>query len=170
MLELRELTILDVEKFAEVARKTFIAAYLEQETLSELEQFCGTHFSINKLSEDLQNVDYQHVGAFWSGEMVGYSKLNLSINPAGERDSDVLQVHRIYVLPEFWQQKIGRSLMDDATTRARNLAAKKIWLVVYNKNLRAQRFYEKLGFQQTGIFDFDFNGTMHRDFILEIDL
>jgi diamine N-acetyltransferase len=170
MLKLRELTILDVEKFAEVARETFIAAYLEQESLEELEQFCGTHFSIKKLSEDIQNVDYQHIGAFWSNELVGYSKLNLSINPAGDRDSDVLQVHRIYILPEFWQQKIGHALMDNATSRARKLSAKKIWLVVYNKNLRAQRFYEKLGFRQTGIFDFDFNGTRHRDFIFEIDL
>ena len=61
-------------------------------------------------------------------------------------------------------------MMSKSLEVAREIGASRIWLVVYNKNLRAQGFYKKWGFEQTGVFDFDFNGAIHKDYILELDL
>ena len=168
MVTLRPALVSEAENFAELARRAFIEAYFETETMEELVTFCVTHFSVEKVLSDLQNADYQHVVAFLDQKMVGYLKLNLSILPDGTRDGSSLQIHRIYVLRDFWAHKIGAALMTKSIETARQLGSARLWLVVYNKNLRAQDFYKKWGFEQTGTYDFDFNGTIHKDLLLEL--
>ena len=170
MVTLRPLTVSDAENFSKVAARSFIEAYQDLESMAELEAFCANHFSVEQLKNDLQDVDYQHVGAFLGDEMTGYLKLNLSVLPDGTRDASALQVHRIYVLRDFWTHKIGAAMMVKTMEIARELGASRIWLVVYNKNLRAQDFYKKWSFRQTGNYEFDFNGVIHLDYLLELDL
>ncbi len=170
MVTLRPITISEVDIFSKTAARSFIEAYRETETMDELTAFCEKHFSIEHLTSDLQSVDYQHVAAFLGDEMVGYLKLNLSVRPDGSRDLSALQIHRIYVLRDFWAHKIGAALMLKSMEIAVEIGAGLIWLVVYNKNQRAQDFYKKWGFEQTGVYDFDFNGVIHKDYIFELKL
>ncbi len=170
MVTLRPISLNDAEQFSGTASRAFIEAYFETETMAELESFCAKHFSMGQVTADLQNIDFQHVAAFWGEKMVGYLKVNLAVLPDGSRDSSAMQIHRIYVLREFWAHKIGAALLLKSMEMARHFGSSRIWLVVYNKNVRAQDFYKKWGFRQTGTYDFDFNGTVHQDHLLELEL
>ena len=58
----------------------------------------------------------------------------------------LLNIHDLAVLPEFRGVGIGRSLLDAAESRARQLGCCKLTLEVHEDNERARTLYEDVGF------------------------
>jgi GNAT superfamily N-acetyltransferase len=56
----------------------------------------------------------------------------------------------LYVLPEWWSRGVGRSLHDEVLARQRAAAWTRCHLWVLERNDRARRFYERLGWQENG--------------------
>jgi GNAT superfamily N-acetyltransferase len=56
----------------------------------------------------------------------------------------------LYVLPEWWSRGVGRALHDEVLERQRSAAAKRCHLWVLERNDRARRFYERLGWHENG--------------------
>lgn len=61
----------------------------------------------------------------------------------------VPEIHEIAVLPEFKGQHVGEKLMAEALNYLAEKGYSKVALWVGENNLRAQRFYERLGFVKT---------------------
>ena len=61
-----------------------------------------------------------------------------------------LELKRLYVLPGWQQGGWGATLMRAVEDEARARGAERLLLCVYTSNLRAQRFYEREGFADTG--------------------
>ena len=56
----------------------------------------------------------------------------------------------LYVLPEWWSRGIGRALHDEVLERQRAAGAERCNLWVLEENTRARRFYERLGWAESG--------------------
>ncbi|SKZ70786.1 acetyltransferase [Mycobacteroides abscessus subsp. abscessus] len=56
--------------------------------------------------------------------------------------------------------------MRAAIETARDRGSVLVWLGVNQENVRAQRFYTKMGFERAGVKTFDLNGSIEHDFIL----
>jgi ribosomal protein S18 acetylase RimI-like enzyme len=72
----------------------------------------------------------------------------ISFGPSRDNDGkEKAEIYAIYVLPEFWNQGIGRELLEAAerSVEARKFIAVTIW--VLEKNTLARRFYEARGFR-----------------------
>jgi GNAT superfamily N-acetyltransferase len=67
-----------------------------------------------------------------------------------ERDISEIDIWRIYLLPEYWGQNIGREFIDWGTKELKLRGYKKAALWVVEENARARRFYEKSGFTHDG--------------------
>ncbi|WP_442902913.1 MULTISPECIES: GNAT family N-acetyltransferase [Gordonia] len=86
----------------------------------------------------------------------------------GEEPSSELS--KMYVLPDHHSR--GRTdppaqlLMRAAIKTARDRGSVLVWLGVNQENVRAQRFYVKMGFERAGVKTFDLNGSIENDFIL----
>lgn len=67
-------------------------------------------------------------------------------------DADILEaeIWRIYLLPEYWDQSVGIQLMEWALKDMQIKGVEKVTLWVIEENVRARRFYEKLGFVHEG--------------------
>lgn len=61
-----------------------------------------------------------------------------------------LELKRLYVLPGWQQGGWGAKLMRAVETEARARGAERLLLCVYTSNVRAQRFYAREGFADTG--------------------
>jgi ribosomal protein S18 acetylase RimI-like enzyme len=59
------------------------------------------------------------------------------------------ELHRIYVDKDYQGQGTGRLLMDVALRHPRLLRAPQIFLVVWEHNLKARKFYGRYGFDVT---------------------
>jgi ribosomal protein S18 acetylase RimI-like enzyme len=75
-----------------------------------------------------------------------------------------LELKRIYVLKEFHGMGIAQKLMDFFLTFAQEKRYEVVWLGVWEHNLRAQKFYQKYGFVNTGYtHDFPIGNTPQTD-------
>ena len=109
-----------------------------------------------------------------NGPVVGYSL----VHHTEPSDADVAAVitarpvselSKMYVLPDHHSQgrddppahRLMRAAIAAATARGSVL----IWLGVNQENVRAQRFYAKMGFSRAGTKTFSLNGSVEHDFI-----
>jgi len=95
------------------------------------------------------------------GRIAGTMILNQKRDPAYGQVTwavtpPVLVVHTLAVHPDFLGQGIGRTLMEFAIDCAKQQGLPAIHLDTYEKNIPAQRLYERLGFQFRGKVDLGF--------------
>jgi RimJ/RimL family protein N-acetyltransferase len=67
-----------------------------------------------------------------------------------ERDNSEIDIWRIYLLPEYWGQNLGMEFIDWGIKELKRKRYKKVALWVVEENVRARKFYEKIGFIHEG--------------------
>jgi diamine N-acetyltransferase len=78
---------------------------------------------------------------------VGYA---LAVSDEGTKSFSSFELKRLYVFYRFHGRGLGKRLMEDALSFARNVQSEKIWLQVHEANHPAIEFYKRFGFVQTG--------------------
>ena len=101
---------------------------------------------------------------------VGYALLTDPDLPAGMAHPNDLELKRIYLFSRFHGSGAGKGLMDLAIAAAREQQAKRLLLGVHPENHRAQAFYRKSGFLQTGTREFQVGTLVFRDPVFALDL
>jgi GNAT superfamily N-acetyltransferase len=72
----------------------------------------------------------------------------ISFGPSRDKDgNETAEIYALYVLPKFWNQGIGRELLEEAERKLEdnNFIAVTLW--VLEKNALGRRFYEARGFR-----------------------
>jgi ribosomal protein S18 acetylase RimI-like enzyme len=140
---------------------------------SDVTAFVDLHLTAQRFEEYVADPDRAVLVAEEGGEMVGYAML-----VHGEPyDADVRAVvhHRpttelskIYVLPSAQGSGVARGLLDAALEVAREIGAAGMWLGTNQANHRAQRFYEKTGFERIGTRRFHVGDRWEDDYVFEL--
>ncbi|MGV9713357.1 aldose epimerase family protein [Gordonia sp. NPDC003424] len=115
------------------------------------------------------------------GPIVGYVLLHhrAPTDPdvaAAVTDRPVTEVSKVYVLSDLHAHRRtdgrspSRALMSAALARAAALGSRVAWLGVNQENVRAQRFYQKMGFTRAGVKTFDLGGRIEHDYVMTADL
>lgn len=81
-------------------------------------------------------------------QVVGF--LSYYINPT---HSDVIELSKLYLSPYLYRQGVGTQLMNAFNQVVKAEAIKRISLYVLDSNQSAMKFYQKLGFVETGEFE-----------------
>jgi ribosomal protein S18 acetylase RimI-like enzyme len=135
------------------------------------------HFIANSLSEGsfagyLAEPDHILMIAEVDGVPAGYTML-VTGDP---HDPDVaaaittrptIELSKVYVMPEQHGTGVAAALMDASMAAARDAGAVSMWLGVNNKNVRANRFYEKSGFAIVGHKKFRLGHVDEDDYVRE---
>ena len=139
----------DVRGIAEVHVRSWQAAYRGQIPDSYLE---GLSVEKRELmwTEILKDQTRGVLVAEDEARIVGFS----SFGPVWDKEENRLltgEIYSIYVLEEFWNLGIGRTLMEDSLTALERdgLGSVKVW--VLETNQIAIPFYEKFGFKTDGL-------------------
>ena len=67
---------------------------------------------------------------------------------------NAIEIQRIYVIEKMKGKKIGKALIEKCFEIAREKGYETLWLGVWDKNIAAQKFYEKIGMKNVGTTDF----------------
>ena len=150
---------------AHLSRETFKEAYSEFNTEEDMALFLSTRFAIEKLIDEFNNPDFEFYGAVDSnGILKGYLKLAI-LDKYGRR-GDCIELARIYILREAYGTRLGHQLMQKAHDRAAEFDASEIYLIVWQENEKAIRFYKKWGFEITGTQSFLLGTDLQDDFVM----
>jgi tRNA (guanine37-N1)-methyltransferase len=175
---IRHATHEDTARLAGLAAITFPLACPPHTTDAAKAAFIAEHLSESRFAEYVADADRVLLIAEESQEdghaptAVGYTMLVF-----GEpHDADVVAAVRIrpavelskcYVLPGHHGAGVASMLMSASLDAARSRGAVGVWLGVNEENAKAQRFYNKHGFEKVGTKHFKVGDKLEDDHVLE---
>ena len=145
-IRLRRLAPADIVGLQKLSRQTFTETFADSNTEEDMQQYLNESFSAAKLGAELNNDGSVFYGAESGGEMIGYLKVNFGGAQTELKDSEGMEIERIYVVRDFLGKKVGPMLFAKAVEMAIMKGLKYVWLGVWEENARAISFYKKNGF------------------------
>ena len=165
-ITIRRIVKNDVAVLSEIARQTFYDTFTGTCTEKDMQDFLNEYFNETTLLKEISDNNNLYFFAEANGAPVGYLQImeDYSGFPLMQQWK-ALELKRIYVLKEFHGGGIAQQLMQYIFDYANRNQFEVIWLGVWEFNLRAQKFYEKYGFINSGqTHDFPIGNTPQTDF------
>jgi len=139
----------DIDVLQQLSKKTFSDSFNETNSKQNMDDYLDKEFSLTKLKQQLENPQSEfHVVKMNKDQLLGYLKVNYGEAQTEHLPFAALEIERIYVDKEYQGQKIGELLINKAHQVAKSMSINHLWLGVWEHNLRAIKFYQKIGFEE----------------------
>ncbi|MEO6549737.1 MAG: GNAT family N-acetyltransferase [Ferruginibacter sp.] len=155
----------DAETLSGISKQTFFDTFTGTCSVEDMDMFLEAYFSLKQVIRELKNPLDLYYLAEIEGKAVGYLRLmeDYSNLPMMKKWKS-LELKRIYVSKEFLGKGVAQQLMDFTLQYAKDNNFQVVWLGVWEHNGRAQKFYEKYGFEHSGhTHDFPIGNTPQTD-------
>lgn len=150
---------------ADLGATTFYEAYKTLHKPEDISAYNANAYNFEVIKQNLKKPDVLYFVAYNMYKEVGYIKL-IKNAKAPNVAQGVMELEKIYVLPEFWGTGAGDALMNKAIDVTRECGFNKLYLGVWQKNERAIAFYKKFGFEVCGTRTFQLGKTLCDDFLM----
>lgn len=169
---IRHAVVEDAVILADLAYKTFWDAFAHhpKNAPDDLNHYMRQAFSIEQLTEELNDSKNSFLLAELDGELAGYSKLVFYNIVPGVTAEKPIELARLYSHQKFLGQGLGQTLMDACIVRARDAGCDVMWLGVWEYNPRAKAFYDKNGFREVGKHVFQLGSDPQTDLLMQREL
>ncbi len=151
---IRPATIDDLKLLAALGMTTCFEAYFELDPSKDLADYCLRSFNEQQLKNEFEDRNSTFLIAELNGRAVGYAKLREGKKIECMAGRNAIEVQRIYVLEKLKGRRIGERLINRCFEIAKERGFEAVWLGVWDKNVAAQKFYEKIGMTKAGWTDF----------------
>jgi diamine N-acetyltransferase len=165
-ISIRRAILADAASLSAISSQTFYDTFTGTCTDQDMQSFLEEYFNLKQVQAELSNENDFYYLAESEGKVIGYLRLmedysNLPLM----KEWRALELKRIYVSKEFHGKGVAQQLMDFAIRFANEGSYEVIWLGVWEHNVRAQKFYNKYGFVNSGhSHDFPIGSTPQTDF------
>ena len=128
------------------------------DTLSIRQQVLRPNWTIEQCHfEGDQDETTFHIGAFKDGVLIGIATMMRdSSAELAASATDQYRLRGMAVLPEYRDQGVGRSILDECIQGVRQRKGELFWC---NARIKAARFYTATGFSKTSETTFDIPGA-----------
>lgn len=164
----RDASVEDAAALDHVFRTVFCETFAHLYRAEDLAAFMA-QFTLEAWQRELSDPEYAFRFAEDDGEGVGYVKLGPMKLPVEEQRPAIL-LSQLYVRKEHHGTGIAHKLMDWAVAEARRRGKERLYLTVFIENRRARRFYERLGFEVVGKYDFMVGAQADEDLVMSLPL
>jgi hypothetical protein len=169
-LSIRKADRSDAKIICALGITTFYEAYFEQDEPSDLANYVLESFSQTQIKGELNDADSTFYIAEINGKAVGYAKLRENSRVDCLENENAVELHRIYILERAKGKGVGVELMNRCLETARAKGYEEIWLGVWEQNIPAIEFYERLGFAKVGQILFPYGETVGTNFVMKMRL
>ena len=122
------------------------------------------------MRKELENPKLTYLIVEVEGNAVGFAELREGKKIECMEGKNAIEIQRIYVIEPMKSKGIGKSLIEKCCEIGREKGYANIWLGVWDKNVEAQKFYEKIGMQNVGITDFSDGKNEFLNFVFAKEL
>ncbi|MEN0642317.1 GNAT family N-acetyltransferase [Alkalicoccobacillus gibsonii] len=156
----------DIELLQKVSIETFNDTFKDQNTAENMEAYLLKAYNLKKLEEELKITSSEFYFIYVNDNIAGYLKVNVDDAQSEQMGSEYFEVERIYIRKDYQNKGLGKDLFEKVLSLAIVHGKKRIWLGVWEENKKAIKFYEKLGFTQTGAHSFYMGDDEQTDLIM----
>lgn len=163
---IKAITTDDVKELQDISRETFKKTFDPYTAPEDMARFLKEDYETNKLINEINNPHSRFFFLMVQDEVAGYLKINDEDAQTESVKDNALEVERIYLRDKFQHKGLGLVLIKLAEKIARQENRDYMWLGVYEKNLVAQKFYAKDGFERISQHVFQVGADPQIDYIL----
>ncbi|MFT9495252.1 GNAT family N-acetyltransferase [Anaerosolibacter sp.] len=107
------------------------------------EEFCAERRA-KGFTRELSEASPKTAIAFEGNESAGL--ISFGKSRYDNNDTPWIEIWRVYIIPKFWGNGLAKDLMEWAVKEVQEKNFTNIELWVFEENIRARKFYEKIGF------------------------
>ena len=167
---LRKIDISDINVLRSLGMKTFTETFSDSNPPDDMDAYLSEKFNLKLLKKEMENPNSEFYFAELDGKPVGYLKINTESAQSEQLLKESLEIERIYVLHEFHGRKLGQLLFNKALEMARQSNLKRIWLGVWEENIKAIEFYQRQGFTKFAEHPFAVGDKVDTDWLMKLEL
>lgn len=168
---IKQATTTEAQLLTDLGARAFLEAYSDVKAAKDLNDYIKTAFIKEQIEASIKNNEAVFLIAYIDDKAVGYVKLRWDrSHPNLSLQDKNMELERIYVLRDYWKNKVGAALMLQAIEIAKKGNYHYLWLGVWQQNNRAIDFYLKMGFEIFGTKKFYVGEEENDDFVLRIKL
>lgn len=155
----------DVPGLSALATQVFLDTYATEGVRPDLAREVRRECSEERFAVRIADPQARVVVAAMGEGLTAFLDLSLA------KDSPVagvsgVEIARLYVLPRFQHQGIGRALLDAACQAARGHGVPAVWLTAWAGNMKALRFYAAAGYRDIGATMHEIEGRSYENRVL----
>ena len=169
-IDIQKVTLNDIDQLQKIGRQTFSETFSGDNSEEDMKKYLDENFSVEKLTDELNNKNSEFYFAKLENTVIGYLKLNFGESQTELKDNKALEIERIYVPKEFHGQSVGQILYEKAIQVAKQKNVNYVWLGVWEENLRALSFYKKNGFTEFDKHIFKLGNDEQTDIMMKLQL
>lgn len=128
---------------AELGARTFSETFLEQNDPADVAAFLAATYAPDKQAAELADPATIVLVAELDGAAVGFAKLHAGPAPDCVVGPRPIELARLYVSRDQLGRGVGEALMSRVVEEAERAGHATLWLGVWERNERAQRFYRR---------------------------
>lgn len=156
----------DAELLAELAARTFVDAFGAENSREDMALHCATHYGVDIQRRELMDAALSYLIAEVNGEAAGFALVRAGVAPPCVVGPNPIEIQRFYVARPWHGTGVAHALMGACDGEARKRGAQTVWLGVFERNAKARRFYEKMGFRDVGAQTFTLGTDVQNDRVL----
>ena len=169
-LVIRKATIEDLHLISVLAITTHYEAYFELDPSPDLADYCIRFFNLETVKAELENPKLTYLIAEFVGNAVGFAELREGKKIECMQGKNAIEIQRIYVIEPKKGRKIGKALIKKCCEIGQEKGYETIWLGVWDRNIEAQKFYEKIGMKNVGLTDFSDGKNEFLNFVFAMEI
>lgn len=153
-MNIRKVEISDIPILKDVIVESFLVPHGHAAPKELIDNYVENNFNEKAILEDISNPKNQYHLVEFQNRIVGFSKIIFNYKNENIAFHNVTKMERIYLLKETYGLGLGKLLFDFNVKLCKKNNQKGMWLHVWFENPRAIKFYQKMGMQSIGYFDF----------------
>jgi diamine N-acetyltransferase len=144
----------DAAALAAFAARTFRETFDADNTPENMALYLKANYGPERQATEIRDGAVITLLAEDGRRLAGYAQLREGPAPDCVPGAAPIEIRRFYV-DRAWQGRgVAQSLMMASLESAVERGGRTVWLAVWERNLRAQAFYRKCGFEERGAQDF----------------
>ena len=149
--DIRRATDTDAAALAEFGARTFAEAFGADNTAEDLAKHLASAWHPDLQLGEIRDPSLDILLAVDTrGAFAGFAQVRDAHAPEGVATNQPVELVRFYVDRPWQGRGLARALMSAVEECARRRGGRELWLGVWERNLRAQAFYRKCGFEKVG--------------------
>lgn len=148
MISIQDASLEDIKELREVAISSYHDKFSAYNTPENMQAYYDTVYSLENLIKEYYEPKSKLMLAKESNQILGFIRLRESNEVKNILGENTIELQRLYVLTKAQGKAIGKMLMNKAIEYATAMRYQWVWLGVWERNLQAQNFYSKYGFEK----------------------
>jgi len=166
-ITIRYATADDNTLLAELGASTFYDTFAADNTPENMASYLAASFSPEKQAAELNDLLSVFLIAEVDGATVGFARLKEGQPRVIDIGLRSIEIARIYACKEWIGHGVGANLMKACLSEAEKRGCDTVWTSVWEHNTRAQMFYRKWGFVETGTQIFQLGDDLQNDLLMK---